>query len=53
MKVRIQFTVDVDRDAYAEEYSIDPQHVRDDVYSYAYGLVLNWLEEREIGGPHE
>jgi hypothetical protein len=39
MKVKVVFTIDVDQQAYADEYCLDPSEVRDDVKVAAENLV--------------
>ncbi|MFB8351027.1 hypothetical protein ACFQ7W_05435 [Streptomyces niveus] len=39
MKQRITFTLDVDEQAWAEEYGLDPADVREDVRSYMANLL--------------
>ena len=34
MKVKIEFTVDIDADTWAREYSLDKSEVREDVKAY-------------------
>lgn len=39
MKIRVVVTVDVDTDAWAAEYGMDKDDVRDDVKAYVTALV--------------
>ena len=43
MKVRIDVTVDIDQEAWAEEFLLEPNEVRKDVRVYFRGLVLEQL----------
>lgn len=45
MKVRISFAVEVDPDAWAEEYDIDKGQVRDDVREYVKNMALQHLAQ--------
>lgn len=40
-RVRIQITVDVDTEAWSEEYGVAPQDVRSDVQNYVREAVAN------------
>jgi hypothetical protein len=48
MKVRISFTIDIDADAWAAEYGIDPKDVRKDVQSYVGSEAWSWLRDRGL-----
>ena len=45
MKVRIEFTLDIDAKEWAEEFAIDEKEVREDVKSYfsAYHIIPDHL----------
>ena len=45
MKVRIDVTVDIDQQAWAEEFLLEPNEVRKDVRVYFRGLVLEQLSD--------
>jgi hypothetical protein len=44
MKVRVSFTVDINADAWATEYGIEPSGVRDDVKQYVEFMAEGHLE---------
>jgi len=44
VKVRVQFTVEVDPDAWIDNYGIDPREVNADVKAYAEATVRDQLE---------
>ena len=45
MKIKIEFTVHVDQDAWMENYGVLPFQVRDDVKSYVINGALHQLDE--------
>ncbi len=45
MKVKISFTVEVDAEAWAKEYSLDISEVREDVKRYFESVEASPLEE--------
>jgi hypothetical protein len=48
MKIRIAFTVDVDTDAWIQEFSTDPAEIRDDVLRWAHAQVALELDDRGL-----
>jgi hypothetical protein len=44
MKVRLDFTVDIDATAWIENYGVEAQEVRDDVERHAKYIVISELD---------
>jgi hypothetical protein len=51
MKVRISFTVDVDRDAWADAYGMDndAKDIRGDVNAWAYHGIVDHIVSNGLG----
>lgn len=50
MKVRVNVTVELDAEAWAEEYGIDESEVRKDFQEYAENVIRNLADETpEVG----
>lgn len=47
MKIKIEFTVEVDAAAYASTYGADD--IRADVKAHAWSMVDGWLSENDLG----
>jgi hypothetical protein len=48
MKVRIVLTVDVDPEAWANEYGVDRSEVREDVKRYVGTSMHDWASSRDL-----
>lgn len=48
MKIRIAFTIDVDPDAWTEEFGTDRTEIRDNVLSWAHAQVALELNDRGL-----
>lgn len=51
MKVRVSFTVEIDRDAWADAYGMDndAKVIRADVSAWAYHGILSHIEQNGLG----
>ena len=49
MKIKVQFTVDVNPDVWCDAYGVDRADVRDDVREYARNAVTAWIIENGYG----
>jgi|TARA_R110002020_G_scaffold367566_2_gene579419 hypothetical protein len=43
MKVKIEMTIDIDKEVWMLEYGLGPDEVREDVKFYCNNLVNGWL----------
>lgn len=48
MKVRFEITLDIDADAWASEYGLSRDEVREDVRAYLTSGVTDWLGQQGL-----